>query len=450
MSDAHRTPASLRKCLRAQPPRCTCGRRHALLTKCVWVGDRLLDEAEALLPPPSSCGRILVLADPDTWDAAGGRVAARLQAGGHTVSELLTGPQPHADDETLDDLATKLSFAPGWIVAVGSGTISDLGKMLTKKVHAKQLTVGTAASMNGYTSSIAAMTFRGLKLTLPAPPPVAVLLDTAVLSAAPARLNAAGFGDLLSKPVSGADWVLSAEFFDETVCDAALSLADEAVTRCRAVAQGIGHGEPNALGVLTEALLLSGLSMSLAGASSPASGGEHLLSHYLDISTRGWSRMPHLHGEQVAVGTLVSLAIYRALREDGPAIVPAIEDTKEEAIRALHAHLDAPALKELAEQWAMKRERKPGSTTRREQVLRRGTTFWRRIDDQLRGSEETSRQLRLAGCPRSFPEIDVNVDKARKLILHARHMRDRYTVLDLAADLGRLDELADKLAKIFS
>lgn len=435
------TPASVLPWLGRETSDCPCGARHQILLERVSMGAGALAGVAEMLPAPASAGPLLLLADPDTWDAAGSRVAGQLAASGHETHELLLPSQPHADDETLGRLSAALPCAPDWIIAVGSGTLNDLGKMLAGQTGARQLTVGTAASMNGYASSIAAMTMGGLKKTLPVRPPSALLLDTTVLAQAPQELNAAGFGDLLSKPASGADWTLGHFFFGETICPTALKITDDAVRRCRKAAAGIGRRDPGALAVLMEALLLSGISMSLAGASSPASGGEHLLSHYLDISADGWQRQPRLHGEQVAVGTLVSLALYEALRSCDPQLM-----TSHPTPEPKHEQLAPRALAALQSEDALKRARTPDKTGRRRILAEGWDELWSRLDEHLAASTNSDEELRLAGCPRRFHEIGVDADTARRLIVQARHMRDRYTVLDLAADLGQLAPLAGRIA----
>lgn len=429
---------------------CPCGRVHEIPLRIARIGRGVVDDVAAVVREaagPTSDGACVLLADPDTWDAAGSTVAARLRAEGIEPFELLTGPEPHADDRTIEELDARLPHgAVSCILAVGSGTINDLGKVLAEITGAPQVTVATAASMNGYTSTIAALTVRGLKITRPAPSPVALLADTNVLAGAPPRMTAAGFGDLMSKPVSGADWVLSGELLGETVCPTALAVADDAVRRVRKRAAAIGAGAPEALDVLAEGLVLSGFSMVLAGASSPASGGEHLLSHYLDISADGWQRAPRLHGEQVAVGTLVSLALYEFLRAAGPPHGLAPPEATDDELRQWHAHLPAQALEELLAEHRQKVARQPDRRARREILATRWESLWTKLDRQLAMGRDLEADLRLAGAPTGFADIEVSAGRARELVRLARHMRQRYTVLDLAADLGHLDPFARTLS----
>ncbi|MDQ7086916.1 MAG: iron-containing alcohol dehydrogenase [Acidobacteriota bacterium] len=293
--------------------------------------------------------------------------------------------------------------------------------------------------MNGYASSIAALTERGLKVTRPVAPPAVIVVDTRVLAAAPPQLGAAGFGDLLSKPLSSADWLLAHWLLDEPLCPTALSLADQAVRQARRHAAGLPRGDPAAHGALIEALLLSGISMSIAGASSPASGGEHLLSHYLDISAEAWARPSRLHGEQVAVGTLVCRRLYAYLRSAGPPQGPAGAEEDDTTLRRLHGHLSPGALAALLDEARAARRRRPDRRARVARLQRDWRALWRTLDTQLQPAGDLERDLEAAGCPTRFSQIDVDPSRARRLLARARHMRSRYTVLDLAADMGLLE-----------
>jgi len=419
----------------------------------VLYGAGVLDGvAEAIGREVGPRAPLLLLADPDTFAAAGARVVRDLAVAGHPLRGAVFPAAPHADDAALAWLRERLGAGgpPAAVVAVGAGTLNDLGKAIAAELEVPLVTVATAASMNGYLSPIAALTVGGLKLTVPAAPARVLVLDLDVLAAAPLRLAAAGFGDVCSKPVSGADWVLASWLLDEPLCPTALSVADDAVARARAVAAGIGRGERDAMAVLAEALLLSGISMMLAGTSSPASGGEHLVSHYLDMSEAGWQRAPFLHGEQVAVGTRASLALYRRLFEAAGRSEPGAAAPVEPpgpAFDALHAHLGDAARAELASEAVAKRELAGGRAAR----AARAASAWNELAAQVapqlavgRGLEDA---LEAAGVPARFDAIGVTRARAEHVLRAARHLRRRYTVLDLACDLGRLDRWAYEIAE---
>src|SRR5256886_17639739 len=55
-----------------------------------------------------------------------------------------------------------------------------------------------------------------------------------------------------------------------------------------------------------KALVSSGVAMSIAGSSRPASGSEHKFSHALDRI----AKKPGLHGEQCGVGTIMMMYLH--------------------------------------------------------------------------------------------------------------------------------------------
>jgi len=192
------------------------GREYRTHTKLVrierGIGGRVAEAAGAWL---GDDGEIAVIFDDNTLAAAGTEVVAGLETTGRRVHRMLL--RPHAghervvcDDETLDEVSRELSSS-GVVatVTVGSGTISDLGKMGSHRAGIPDVAVGTAPSNNGYTSAIAAILSKGVKTTQPCTPAVAVLADPEVMRNAPYRMIASGIGDLYSKPVSNADWRLS-------------------------------------------------------------------------------------------------------------------------------------------------------------------------------------------------------------------------------------------------
>lgn len=442
-------PDALARWLTGEPIACRCGRQHRLEPCRVVVGRGALDALGELVPGPG--GPALVISDRNTHDAAGARTARALRGEGWTVREAVFEASPHADEAALASLEERArdGSPPAVVVAVGSGTMNDLGKEIAGRLSVPLVTVATAASMNGYLSPVAALTVRGLKVTSPAPPPVALLVDLDILAAAPKRMTAAGFGDLVSKPVSGADWLLAGWLLGEPVCPTALCVADEAVARTRAVAPAIARGELAALFVLVEGLLLSGISMAIAGASSPASGGEHLVSHYLDMSEAAWERPHFLHGEQVGVASRASLGLYRRIFQERGAVADAIAPVEPPgpAFEALHAHLTPEARAEIRREAAAKRDLAPARQERRALLASGWRELAASLEGQLAGADDLAADLVRAGAPTRFSDIGVSAARAGHLMRAARHLRRRYTVLDLASDLGRLDAWALEIAE---
>ena len=357
--------------------------------------------------------------------------------------EPFTHLTPH--DQLANELA---AFTQGFdgIIAFGSGTVNDICKYAAAKNGMEYISCATAASMNGYTSSIAALLLDNLKSTIPCTPPIAVLIDEASIQSAPAALAQSGFADLLSKYVSLSDWKLSNIIRGDAFDDMPGRIANSAIERIKSLAPGIPAGEAEASTLLMQAIILSGFSMSLAGSSAPASGGEHLISHYLDMSAYQAQRCPALHGEQVALGTLLSSRLYEVLRRADPQTLTPRLYTSDE-LAAAHGPL-WPIIQSTAEAQLISEDQ---AQQRLQHIQKNWDKIWHELDQFLTSHADISTALQSAevAChPRAY-QIDDSL--MRRAFLHAADIRDRYTVLHFARDCGMLETVADEvLSSAFS
>jgi len=375
-------------------------------------------------------GPPLVVVDPQTAAAFGPLAFPH---------RTLTLPaHPHADEETVAQVVAALHTGPG-VVAVGSGTINDLGKRAATIAGRPYVALGTAASMNGYASGIAAILSGGLKTTVPSRPARAIVLDTEILAAAPPALAQAGLGDLLSKPVSDTDWWLADQIEGSGYSALPGAIVDHAVAEAAAAAAGLASRDPGAHGALGTALVLSGVAMVVAGSSSPASGGEHLLSHLWDMENLVAGRETRLHGAQVGVTSCITAALYqRLLRLQRPQLAEpppwAAEAARIEAEHGVLAQVVAPQA-----------QRKHARARARVAVLR---ARWPEIRDGLIARQlPTPKALReilaAAGAPTRLADLGVARADAARVFRLARDIRDRVTVLDVAFELGVLPNHID-------
>ena len=129
--------------------------------------------------------------------------------------------------------------------------------------------VATAPSMDGYASVGAALILDGMKVTLNAAVPRAILADTAVLANAPFEMIQAGYGDIIGKYSCLNDWRLAALVNGEYICDFVVSETYAQVEKTVALAEGIKARSPEAIGALMEALVAVGILMAYVGPISP-------------------------------------------------------------------------------------------------------------------------------------------------------------------------------------
>jgi glycerol-1-phosphate dehydrogenase [NAD(P)+] len=432
------------------------GFTYTTRTQLVRIEQGVADRAAELLAPlASGPGPWAVAFDVRTFGIAGEAVLAALARAGIEADELLIADRdehegPRCDDATIDAFEQRLRTRPyAFAVAVGAGTINDIVKMASHRAGVDYAAVATAPSMNGYTSAIAAILSVGVKTTQSCSAPVAVLADPAILAASPYRMIASGIGDLYSKPVSNADWRLSHRLLGTRHSSIVMEIVEAGSAVLEGVAPRLPARDVDAVARLTAALMLSGLAMQAAGSSMSASGGEHLISHYIDMTAFAFGQSHDFHGCQVAVGTLATSELYELVRGLDPATIdveacvarlPAWPEW-----RATLASRFGP-LTDAVLPHAEKIHPTPDELRGR---LTRLRDEWESIMDDvgttLRPSAELRAELVSADCPVTFPEIGVDRDRAWRAVRDSKDIRARYTILHLAAELGVLDAFTDAL-----
>ncbi len=430
---------------------CSCGREHVVPTREVLCGlgasDRVSEVLERHVP---GRGGVLV-ADEVTWQVAGERVHGLLD--GWQVRPVILQPAEtgalKADERSLRQLADAIDGPADFLLCVGSGTLNDLTKTVATARQVPSVCVATAPSMNGYPSAIAALSRDGIKVTEPCEPPVAIICDTHILRHAPASMIGAGLGDLLSKGTSSTDWLMGHVVLGEYFCEQPVEVVAQAEALCIEHAHAIARRRIKAIDLLSQSLIQSGISMAMAGSSSPASGGEHLISHYWDMVGPAAGLSGDLHGRQVAVAAVLMARLYELLKErtrqgvDLGAILasrPSAESLREESL-AHFAPLVAPATAQQIADFAvgkhMPADRLRGALG---PLANDPWGFWKHVGTYLRPSAQIVDAYRRGGVPTRAREIGIPGQWLLSALRYARHIRLRYTVLDLAADLNLLDE----------
>jgi glycerol-1-phosphate dehydrogenase [NAD(P)+] len=322
---------------------------------------------------------------------------------------------------------------------VGAGVINDLGKWVAADRGLPHVTFATAASMNGYTSANIAPTIGGVKRLLDGQAPRFVASSPAVLAAAPYELTASGLGDALAKSVSSADWLCNHLLFGDYYCERSVRLIEEIEPLYLQHPQTLAVREPQAVDALFSALLLTGVAMTMAGTSAPASGGEHLISHYLDMVALAQGTEHDLHGRQAGVGTILACELYRrVLACESPALGPIDEKINGAAWGNAAAAVEAEYARKL-----------PRLVEARSKLAARGA--W----DELRQSlapmvrpPETIRDcLAAASAAHKAEHIGCTHERLLDAVTNAHEIRSRFTILDLARLAGVLPGQARQIVE---
>ncbi len=386
-----------------------------------FIEEGALDRLAENVPRPA-----LVVMDANTEAVAGARVARELGA------DVLRLPADlHATEDAAAQVGMRLRAG---LVAVGSGALTDNVRYAAHSAGRDFVSVPTAASMDGYASSVAALERDGVKLTLPARAPSAIFADPRIVAAAPTELTRAGIGDLLGKTTARVDWLAAHLLYGED-WRALAPLPDLDVAALLA-------GELQASAGLLHALIESGLVMAAVGSSRPASGCEHHASHFWDLLAGRGVRPRALHGLQVGYATGFAMRLQRFAFGGGVALPRRPQPVAEPLDAAARAWLGEPppdVLAAIAEKQRLIAS-VPASWPDDES---RWAALRARLEPSLESFDAAADALRRAGIPDKAGYLGIDAAMLRAGLRYGGRLRSRYTVVDFLEGQGVLDEALD-------
>lgn len=274
------------------------------LPRTVVVGHGVISDTGKVCKDLKLNGSALIVAGSRTHKAAGKTVAVSLEDAGFDVSSVIV------EKPTLDEVK-KVEGSAGevkaeFLLGVGGGKSIDIAKLASMHLSLPFISVPTAASHDGIVSSRASILRNNKTISEAAHTPLGVIADTAIIATAPYRLLAAGCGDIISNYTAVRDWELAHRLHDEPFSEYASIISKMTAKILIESAETIKPGLEESAWTVVKALVASGVAMSIAGSSRPASGSEHKFSHALDeIAPK-----PALHGEQCGVGTIMMMYLH--------------------------------------------------------------------------------------------------------------------------------------------
>lgn len=366
---------------------CSCGRHHSLPIKKIAIGKGVINQ----LPEVAAAFKgkqVYMISDNNTWKAAGEKANRMMTEAGFEIKNYIfeRGKEILIPDElAIGRMLLEMPLDTALIVSVGSGTLNDMAKYLSSRTGVPYIIVCTAPSMDGYVADGAPLICNGQKISYVATLAYGVVGDTDIMKAAPMHMIHAGLGDVLGKLTALTDWSLAVAMIHEYRCDTCVKLVEEALQKCITNAPLLKERNEEAILYLIEALTLTGVTMVIVGVSRPASGSEHLLSHYWEMDFIARHKYPELHGIKVGIATPIVAEIYELLKDDLPAETKAL-------------------------------------------VPRR---------------EFVEKLLRSAGAMISPKEVGIERELFYRSLMEANTVRKRYSVFQYAKDQGRLEEVAE-------
>lgn len=431
---------------------CSCGRVHSSTLKKIDI-DR---EAVKRLPEhikELGYRKIFVIADKNTYQAAGKSVVEELKKAEIALEELVLDYDELVPDEPiLGEILISYPRDTDLILAVGSGTINDICKFVSYQMKIDYIIFATAPSMDGFVSVGAPLMVNHVKTTFDTHGPVAVIGDTDILAQAPMNMITAGLGDILGKYTCLLDWKMAKMINGEYYCETVVDMVRNSIETVIRESSKIQERNPDAAKAVTEALVLTGMAMSFIGNSRPASGCEHHLSHYWEMKFLMEGRKPILHGTKVGIGTITVLKLYHMLAEEKVDFDKAMEadfcyeDWKRKIEECYEAA--APGIIKLEEQC-----RKNDIEARNKRLMKMKeiwSTIQQTIQEDLPAVEEMERLLSELDAPINPEQIGLSLELVEDGIQIAKEVRDRFTLLQILWDLGLSKKYAEKVVEYYS
>lgn len=433
---------SIQELLRPEGHACACGRRHETGLKFLRIGQGAIEsvpEAIAFMQK----NRPFLVADANTWEAAGKKVAAILEKAGIPFSSyVFPAARGHIepDEQAVGSITMALDPACDMLLAVGSGVINDCCRVVAHAAGKGHMVVGTAPSMDGYASNSSSMIVDRIKVSLYARCPQAIIADVDIMKEAPMRMLFAGVGDMLAKYNAICEWRISHLATDEFYCENVARLVRASVRKIMANADGLLKRAPEAVQAVAEGLILSGVAMDFAKISRPASGLEHYFSHLWEMEALRNGGHADLHGICVGVGLCLSLPMYDALRRHRPSRQEAdaayAAFSRQEWENEMHEIFASTAgdVIEGEKTWGKNSPEKHGS--RLNQLLEHWDEILQIMDEELPDTKTLIATMKKIGIPTTPAELGLDNAAVRRAFIGSREIRDKYILSSMLWDLG--------------
>ena len=390
---------------------------------------------------------MFVLADKNTFAVGGEAVTKILSDTGIPFSKFIYPESPKPDEKGLGDAVIHCPYDADTVVAIGSGVINDIAKMLTAVGNKKYVIVATAPSMDGYASTSSSMCREGLKVTIASKSAEVIIGDTDILKTAPTKMMVSGLGDMLAKYVSICEWRISNLINGEYYCEKIASLVRKALKKCIDNAEGLLKREDAAVEAVFEGLVICGAAMNYAGVSRPASGCEHYFSHVWDMRAVEFGTAEDLHGIQCAIGTLMAARLYEKLKAITPNREKALAYVKnfdnEKWNSELRAFLGKGAESMIALEAKDGKYNPEKHAKRLDVIIENWDNILKIVNEEVPSSSEIEKILDTIGAPKSVKEIGIDASVLPMTVKAAKDIRDKYVLPRLLWDLGILDEFAE-------
>lgn len=420
--------------------KCSCNKIHSTNLKEIEISEGALKKLPELVHK-YKYKRVCIVSDKNTYKVAGEKTYEILTNEAiDTCNIILEEDNLISDESALGMIMVGIEPECDLIIAIGSGTVNDLCKFISYKLGIDYFIVATAPSMDGFASNVSALIVNRLKTTYETHVPKAIIGDVDILKDAPMNMIIAGVGDILGKYVCLLDWKLAHMIQGEYHCTYIEEMIQKSLKIVVSNAKKIQSRDSQTIKYIMEGLVLSGIAMSYAKNSRPASGSEHHMSHFWEMMFLFQDKEPILHGIKVGVGTIVAIKLYENLITTSIDFTRAkqrikqfnIEEWKKQ-IRSIFNMVSEDII--LFEEQVQKND--PKMALRRIEFLE---SNWKEISDTVRSYLPSSIELidlmESIDAPTKPEQIGVNEEMLTNSIQYAKEIRNRYGLLQIMFDLS--------------
>jgi len=422
---------------------CSCGKKHAVSI------DDVIIENNAILKLPEiirryTDGKVFIIADKNTFNAAGEKVIEALFDKNIEYSKFVfesnVTPDEHSVGAAIMHFDTKCEI----VVAIGSGVINDIGKIVANVTDKPYIIVATAPSMDGYASATSSMEMSGLKVSLNSKCANVIIGDIDILKNAPLKMLKAGLGDMIAKYISICEWRIANLLIDEYYCEEVANLVRSALQKCVDNAEKLLERDDEAVKAVFEGLVIGGVAMAYVGVSRPASGVEHYFSHLWDMRGLEFKTPVDLHGIQCGIGTYLASGIYEQLREITPDIEKARNYVKKFDNEKWNSELRAFIGKGAEAMIALEEKDQKYSISKHETRIKKIISEWdnilKIIEEEVPTQEYIGNLLDKIDAPKLPEEINIK-DDILLSFKATKDIRDKYVLSRLFWDLGIIEDV---------
>lgn len=435
--------------------KCECGKEHSVEINSVKIGKNVINNLPNYLKEFSN-KKVLIIQDINTRKAAGEKVEEILEDKFKLNTHVFKQNHLLPDEYALGRVLIEVEEDTSLILGIGSGVINDVCRYVAFKVNIPYAIVCTAPSMDGYASVVSPLITDGFKESHKAIYPYGIYGDIDIMKNAPMYLICSGLGDVLGKYIARADWMLSKKLKGEYFCETISDIVKTAVEKCVNEAPRIVKRDDKAIKNIVEALVLSGITIGMAGSSRPASGSEHHIAH-------GWEIMFHcmnsdekwVHGNFVGVGTVVMAMLYEELKNINIKDVIVKKNFRDYDLKKWKENIESVFGKVSDNIINYKKDAIELDSDKREENAKKIENAWNDIlkiaDTIVPSSQLIKKILNDGGCIWHPSELGIDKNLFIRSFIAAKDIRTRYGIVHLIDDIGMTYEMAyliaDKLYK---